>query len=165
MFNVDTLLTNELAIQKGMIAGFESDGMILVEAEESEFLLPCYFIRTAQGPLPRLNIGDSVLFVLDSGQEYGYITGLIEVYTPPVNTSETLNYPDDKVEIELPLKAQDVKINDKRIIIEADDEIRLKCGEGMILINKQGKIIVRGTSLLSRAKGMNKIKGAGVSIN
>ena len=53
----------------------------------------------------------------------------------------------------------------KKVYIEAEDEIRLKCGEGLVVIDKQGKVVTRGTKVLSRAKGVNKIKGGSVSIN
>ncbi|MCP4349975.1 MAG: hypothetical protein GY795_31220 [Desulfobacterales bacterium] len=169
MFDNDTLLMNELAVQKGKIAGFESDGMILVESEDMESLVPCYFIRTAQGPLPKLNIGDPVLFILDSNQEYGYIAGLIEVYKFSKDIGhekkDSLNYLKEQFEIELSSEKRDITINNKKIIIEADDEIQLKCGKGMILIDKQGKIVIRGTNLISRSSGANKIKGASVNIN
>ncbi|MDM8542942.1 hypothetical protein QUF90_17855 [Desulfococcaceae bacterium HSG9] len=165
----DTILSNELAIRKGIVVEFAKDGMIFVETEESEFLLPCYFVRTAEGALPQLNIGASVLFVSDSDQEYGYILGLIEVYVHPKKVSSEkdalLTDFENQVEIELSSKAKDIKVNDKKIIIEAEDEIHLKCGKGMIMINKEGKVILRGTNLISRSSGSNKIKGAAVQIN
>jgi hypothetical protein len=169
MFNNIDVFVEELAIKRGKIAGFEKDGVVLVESEEMEALLPSYFIRTTTGPLPRLNIGDEALFILDSGQERGYILGLIEPYRHEINAedekSETLLSSGEEVEIKLPGKLQNVRVNGKKIYIEADDEIHLKCGKSSIFLNRQGKIVVRGANLISRSSGMNKIKGAAVNIN
>lgn len=168
MFNVGVLL-DELAIKKGKVAGFRKDGMILVETEEIESLLPAYFVRTTLGALPRLNIGDEVLMVIDSSQAHGYILGVIEVYQQDPDAedekSATVSSPNEEVEIKLPGKLQNVRVNGKKIFIEADDEIHLQCGKGSLFINRQGKIVVRGTNLISRSSGMNKIKGAAVGIN
>lgn len=56
-------------------------------------------------------------------------------------------------------------IDNHRVVLEAEKEIVLKCGKGKISINKEGKIIILGTDLISRASGSNKIKGGNVRIN
>jgi hypothetical protein len=56
-------------------------------------------------------------------------------------------------------------IDGKRLSLEAQEEIILKCGEGSITLRKDGKIIIKGTHLLSRASGPNRIKGGSVQIN
>jgi hypothetical protein len=158
------LLTKEPTIQRGKIAGFEEDGKILVYTDERDCLLSCNFVRSAERAPLRLNIDDPVLYVLDSSQEEGYILGLIERYTSqldiPNNDSSA-----EKIEVELPGKLRNLRVNGKKICFEADDEIQLKCGKGMILITKQGKVVVRGTQLVSHSSGTNKIKGAAVRIN
>lgn len=56
-------------------------------------------------------------------------------------------------------------IDGKRLTLEAEEEIVLKCGEGSITLRKDGKIIIKGTHLLSRSSGPNRIKGGRVDIN
>ena len=63
------------------------------------------------------------------------------------------------------LNKKDILIDGKQITIEAESEILLKCGKGSILIRKDGKIILKGTDLLSRSSGRQRIKGSSVSIN
>jgi hypothetical protein len=58
-----------------------------------------------------------------------------------------------------------VRIDDERVEIRADKEIVLCCGEGSITLKKDGRIVVKGKELLSRATGVNKIKGAHVELN
>ena len=60
---------------------------------------------------------------------------------------------------------KEILLDGKRITLEAQDEIQLKCGEGSITLRKDGKIIIKGTHLLSRAIGPNRIKGGSVQIN
>jgi hypothetical protein len=59
----------------------------------------------------------------------------------------------------------EVLLDGKKVTLEAQEEILLKCGEGSITLRKDGKIIIKGTHLLSRATGPNRIKGGSVQIN
>lgn len=69
------------------------------------------------------------------------------------------------VSIELNAQDQDLVVDGKRIVFEAAQEIVLKCGEGSITLSKDGKIVVKGSQLISRSTGVNKIKGGSVQIN
>jgi uncharacterized protein DUF6484 len=53
----------------------------------------------------------------------------------------------------------------ERIVIRGEREIELRCGDASILLTRAGKILIRGTYVLSRSRGANKIKGAFVDIN
>ncbi len=53
----------------------------------------------------------------------------------------------------------------ERVLIEALAELVLKCGAGSITLREDGKIVLRGTHLLSRASGPIRIKGGHVEIN
>jgi hypothetical protein len=76
---------------------------------------------------------------------------------------------ENMVSLELPeLKAErpkDARVDGKRVTIEAEEEIVLKCGSGSITLRKDGKIVIKGTHLLSRASGPIRVKGASVNIN
>ncbi len=60
---------------------------------------------------------------------------------------------------------KEVVLDGKRVKLEGQEEVVLKCGEGSITLRKDGKIIMKGTHLLSRATGPNRIKGGSVQIN
>jgi hypothetical protein len=60
---------------------------------------------------------------------------------------------------------QQAVVDGQVVKIEARDQIILQCGRGSITIKKDGKILVKGTKLVSRASETNKIKGASVDIN
>jgi hypothetical protein len=59
----------------------------------------------------------------------------------------------------------DLDIDGERVTLAAHHELLLRCGKASILLRSDGKIIIKGTELLSRASGLNKIKGAAVHIN
>ena len=61
-----------------------------------------------------------------------------------------------------PLKAS---IDNERVVLQAEKEIVMQCGESSITLTKAGKIIVRGRYILSRSTGVNRIKGGSVQIN
>lgn len=52
-----------------------------------------------------------------------------------------------------------------RIVIEAAEEIELRCGTASVVLTRDGKVHIQGRDLLSRSKGGNRIKGASVRIN
>lgn len=49
--------------------------------------------------------------------------------------------------------------------IAAGREMVIECGEAKISLRKDGRIEIRGTHLISRSSGPNKIKGGSVFIN
>ena len=56
-------------------------------------------------------------------------------------------------------------VDGKRVTIEAQDEIVLRCGQASITLRRNGRIVVRGTYVETRARGINRIKGGAVQIN
>jgi hypothetical protein len=57
------------------------------------------------------------------------------------------------------------EIDGESLILNAEREIVLRCGKASITLTRAGKVIVRGTYLLSRSSGVNRIKGGSVQIN
>lgn len=53
----------------------------------------------------------------------------------------------------------------ERLVLTAEKEIVLRCGEASITLTRAGKVLIRGTYLLSRSSGVNRIKGGSVQIN
>jgi hypothetical protein len=49
--------------------------------------------------------------------------------------------------------------------IEAQEELILKCGQASITLQRDGKIVIKGRYVESRASSTNRIKGAQVKIN
>jgi hypothetical protein len=62
-------------------------------------------------------------------------------------------------------RPKDAALDGRTVLLDAREEILLRCGKSSILLRKDGKIIVKGTEIVSRASGTNKIRGAAVKIN
>jgi len=58
-----------------------------------------------------------------------------------------------------------VECDGERVILSAEKEIVLRCGEASITLTRAGKILLKGTYVLSRSSGVNRIKGGSVQIN
>ena len=62
----------------------------------------------------------------------------------------------------VPLRAE---VDDERLLISAEREVVLRCGEASITLTRAGKVIIKGNYIISRSTGYNKIKGAAIDIN
>lgn len=59
----------------------------------------------------------------------------------------------------------EVLVDGERVILEGQDEVVLRCGKASITLRRNGKVVIRGTYLVSRSEGTNRIKGGTVQIN
>lgn len=62
-------------------------------------------------------------------------------------------------------RPEDATLDGQTIRLEAKKEIALVCGKSSILLRRDGKIVVKGVEVVSRATGQNRIKGSSVQIN
>ena len=58
-----------------------------------------------------------------------------------------------------------VECDGERVMVSAEKEIVLRCGEASITLTRAGKILIKGTYVLSRSSGINRITGGSVQIN
>ena len=100
----------------------------------------------------------SVLLIFENGDvSLPIVVGVVQHrISPPSGTLMTL------VKRVRPGIAQ---IDGRKVVLEAKNEIILRCGKGSITLRRDGKIVVKGTDLVSRALRNNKIKGSSVAIN
>jgi hypothetical protein len=56
-------------------------------------------------------------------------------------------------------------VDGKRVVLDARDEIVLRCGKASITLRRNGRIVIRGTYVETRSQGTNRIKGGSVQIN
>lgn len=130
-----------------VVVGRSDDGAVLVAAhQDSATSLPCDLLRTADAPPVRLESGTRVLVLSPRAEgERGIVLGAVqgagalpEAFTEP--------RPDD-------------------LLIEAGRSLTLRVGDGSITIREDGKILIKGTDLVSHAKRMNRVRGGSVAIN
>jgi hypothetical protein len=68
------------------------------------------------------------------------------------------------VEVPRPGPAR-VELDGERLVLTAEREITLRCGEASITLTSAGKVLIHGSYVLSRSSGLNRIKGGAVQIN
>lgn len=142
-------MTNVKQVIQGKVLVIHNDGVVLVgcEHEKSEKTL-CDVLQTSEASSLLLTSGDTVLVWLpESDEERGVVLGRIGPSRAPVVEPE---------------KKQDTP---DELVIEAKKNLTFKCGNGSITLRKDGKILIKGKDLVSRAKRMNRIKGGSVAIN
>lgn len=52
-----------------------------------------------------------------------------------------------------------------RLLLTAENQIVLRCGDASITLTKAGKVLIHGAYVSSRSTGMNRIRGGVVHIN
>lgn len=68
-------------------------------------------------------------------------------------------------ELASPGCVDEVRVDGKKIAIEADESIEFRCGESKLIFTADGKILLRGKQVTSQASDHNVIRGAVVKIN
>lgn len=71
----------------------------------------------------------------------------------------------DQVEFDAGTPALDMRVDGRRVEIEAADEIVLRCGQASIVLRRNGRVVIRGTYVETRSRGVNRVKGGSVEIN
>lgn len=64
-----------------------------------------------------------------------------------------------------PPKPVEARVDGKRVVIEGEQEVVLRCGEASITLRRDGKVMLRGAYVETTAKGLNRIRGGSVKIN
>lgn len=67
--------------------------------------------------------------------------------------------------VQPPGAPREARIDGKRVVLTGSEEVELRCGEASISLRKDGKLVIRGAYVETRAKGTNRIKGGSVQIN
>jgi hypothetical protein len=105
----------------------------------------CDLLHTSEQSALLLAPGDTVLvWFADAETERGVVLGRLgpSHAIPPVSNP----VPDD-------------------LVVEAQKSLTLKCGEASMTLREDGKVLTKGTDVVSHARRMNRVKGGAVSIN
>ena len=113
------------------------------------------FLQTSSAPTPVLEVGDRVLVtVAESGA--GYVLGRIG---PPSRVTASSSRTAETVQVVAPDGVEAVRIAGRRVTVAAEDELVLECAGGSVRIDGNGKVVVLGTDVTTRARRLHKIKG------
>jgi hypothetical protein len=104
-----------------------------------------------------------VLLTFEDGRpDAPIITGLLQDF---VGEAPQLYEEDETAQPESNIAEAEARIDGRRIELEAADEIVLRCGQASITLRRNGRVVIRGTYVESRSRGVNRIKGGSVEIN
>lgn len=123
----------------------------------------CDVLRTG-AEAPVFSEGDEVLVAVVGGGTGGHVI-LGTIF--PGSAATVVPTPIPPAEGAEPAGPQGAPrvIDGRTIRIEAGEELILQCGAGSITLTRDGRVIMRGEHVLSRARGTNRIKGGSVAIN
>lgn len=147
----------ELAIAE--LAGFSENGAPLIRFqfdEKTEFEA-----LTTVAITPGM-LGRQVAVMLVVGTQQPMIVGVIKNALDTVLESTDI---DDSLDTDLGDITKTSTVDGKKVVIEGEEEIVLKCGDSSITLTKAGKILIRGKYLLNRSSGVNRIMGGSVQVN
>lgn len=156
--SAEVLHNQYLSPRVGRLAPPGPSGEILIEYEGSTKVARSVSGVSRSELAKPENRGRDVLLLFEVGDpNRPIIIGLMEDPLDRLVSMEVAPKPADM--------PKEVVVDGKRVTIEAEEEVVLKCGAGSITLRKDGKIIIKGTHLLSRSSGPNRIKGGSVNIN
>ena len=158
--NIAHALGQGTEIVRARVTGLDGEARLLVRGtgEHSAAEWHCDLLVTGSEPLV-LDLGDEVLVLLRrEAASDGVILGRVGRAAVPREAAAAA-----------PLGAQapadPTGTIEKRVVIEAGEELILRVGESSIRISRDGKVVIRGQHVLTRARGTNRIKGGSVAIN
>jgi hypothetical protein len=114
-------------------------GEIAVRIDGRRGHVVCDFLETSRADHPSLQPGDRVmLLVPDGAQAKPAVVGKIGAYRRP---------------------------DRRQVIVDADEELIVRCGEASITFRKSGQILIKGLDIVSTARKRNRVRGGSVQIN
>jgi hypothetical protein len=152
------LLDSETAtagIQRGIVTSVSGENVEVFVYEVGTFA--CDMLQ-ASDRAPTIERGDVVL-MWHSGRDIdrGVVLGRVGASPTPATTSSDLDVREERA-------GSDTSIQDE-LVIEANKSLTLRVGAGSITIREDGKILIKGSDLVSHARRTNRIRGGAVSIN
>lgn len=109
-------------------------------------------------------VGRQVLVVHEAGGPI--VTGVIQDGTDA--PSDAVQAPDavhaaDAPDADTP--PFELEVDGERVVVDARRQLVLRCGQASITLTREGKILLRGTYISSRASGVHRISGGSVELN
>jgi hypothetical protein len=142
----------------GRVVGSSADGEPLVDfAGTRTGPLAARVLATTGLDLPR-DHGVDVLLLFEQGDmDRPIIVGVLAERNAAGRTVATGRLPRDA--------NGEVVVDGTSVTVTAAERLVFSCGRSSITLHADGRVIVKGTRLVSRASESNKIKGATIALN
>lgn len=59
----------------------------------------------------------------------------------------------------------EVTSDGERLVVTAERGLVLRCGKASITLSADGRIVVKGTQIVSHATGLNRVRGGAIQLN
>jgi 3-dehydroquinate synthase class II len=127
------------AVHAATVVDVLDSGEIAVRIDGRRGHVVCDFLETGRAEHPSLQAGDRVMLIVpDGGKARPAVVGKIGAYRRP---------------------------DRRQVVIEADEELIVRCGEASVTFRKAGQILLRGMDIVSSARKRNRLRGGSVQIN
>ncbi len=183
---MDRVRLVDAGVLVGVFCGFDAQGRFLVRMAKG---LPPVAALSVVG-LRVEDEGDEVIVSLERGDPLRPVilgralrTAADEALQPEVRPAEALppeRHPEAPAIAEpgnspqsdearhspgLTTHGQTLVVDGQRVVLNGAKQVELRCGQASIVLTAAGKILIKGTYVMSRSSGANRIKGAFVDIN
>jgi hypothetical protein len=146
----------------GRVVALAERGAPLVEFAENGAAAPLEARSIA--PVGVADVGREVALLFEGGNPSRPIL-MGWMYEPAAITGESSTPAESPAARSESKATPEVERDGERLVLTAQREIVLKCGQASITLTRAGKIIIRGAYLLARSSGVNRIQGGSVQIN
>jgi hypothetical protein len=144
-------------VELGTLAGFDDSGSPLVTVSRRAKTRTVKALSVVS--LAQCDLGRQAVLLWESGKTgRAIVLGLVQDPAPARVDAGRGQGPFGP-------KPSNFLVDGERLVITADREIVLQCGEASVTLTRAGRVIIRGKDLLSRSSGTNRIKGGSVQIN
>jgi hypothetical protein len=145
------------AFKVGTIVKISPEGRLVIDYDGNRFgPLEARCVRR-ESLCDAYQAGYTVLLVFENQDPFRPIV---------VGVLSDICFPDPQAaEFRADLDPRNATIDGNRIRLRAHEEILLECGQSSLLLRSDGKVIVKGVEIVSRASRTNKVRGACVKIN
>lgn len=156
-------LTQRAGHVVGTIAHIDDRGCAWVDFPHNPMGAPVRARSIVDNPASPLatadhNVGQPALLVFENDDPtLPIVCGIVRERLQPASQTPVVKLESSAV--------RDVLVDGRQLVLQADQQILLRCGKSSVLLRRDGKVVIRGTNLLSRSSGSNKIKGASIDLN
>lgn len=67
--------------------------------------------------------------------------------------------------LEAPPAQVEIDADGRRMVLNAREQLVLRCGKASITLTRAGKVLIEGTYVVSRSSGVNRIDGGSIQLN
>ncbi len=164
---LEQVRAGSMALARAAVSRIDSAGRVFLAASDDDGAeIACDVLEVSAGRDRAIAVGQAVLVAWANGSPLRPILlgPIAERLTPAPERGEA-RPADQAAGPTAPGEGSVERIEGRKIHVSASEELVLECGPAEIRITADGKIVIRGEHVLSRARGTHRIKGGSVAIN